>query len=80
MLNRLKAHLGVFALAGQSEVFSPDYSVFRKRGPLEMEYFEKIFQLPATRTEMRIRAKGIVEGFGDSIRTTSSTFVFLSRP
>ena len=63
VLNRLKAHLGVFALAKQSGVISPDYSVFRKRGSVKMEYFLKVLRLPALRTELRVRAKGIVEGF-----------------
>ena len=63
VLNRLKAHLGVFALAKQAGVISPDYSVFRKRGSVKMEYFLKVLRLPALRTELRVRAKGIVEGF-----------------
>ena len=63
VLNRLKAHLGVFALAKQTGVISPDYSVFRKRGSVKMEYFLKVLRLPALRTELRVRAKGIVEGF-----------------
>ncbi len=63
VLNRLKAHLGVFALAKQAGVISPDYSVFRKRGAEDMEYYERVCKLPALRTELRIRAKGIVEGF-----------------
>ena len=63
VLNRLKAHLGVFALASQPGVISPDYSVFRQRVPLEIKYVERVFRLPALRTELRIRSKGIVEGF-----------------
>ena len=63
VLNRLKAHLGVFALARQPGVISPDYSVFRRRGSKDTEYYEKVCQLPALRTELRVRAKGIVEGF-----------------
>ena len=63
VLNRLKAHLGVFALAKQAGVVSPDYSVFRKRNSVKMEYFFRVLRLPALRTELRIRAKGIVEGF-----------------
>ena len=63
VLNRLKAHLGVFALAKQLGVISPDYSVFRKRGSVKMEYFLKVLRLTALRTELRVRAKGIVEGF-----------------
>ena len=63
VLNRLKAHLGVFALAKQEGVISPDYSVFRKRESVEMEYFQRVFRMPTLRGELRIRAKGIVEGF-----------------
>ena len=63
VLNRLKAHLSIFALAKQSGVISPDYSVFRKRSSEEMVYFEQVFLLPALRSELRIRVKGIVEGF-----------------
>lgn len=63
VLNRLKAHLGVFALASQSGVISPDYTVLRQIHPLSMRYCELIFRSPAFRGELRIRAKGIVEGF-----------------
>ena len=59
----LKPHLGVFALSAQPGIVSPDYSVFRARASDHMEYFERVFRLPAMRTELRIRAKGIVEGF-----------------
>ena len=63
VLNRLKAHLGVFALAKQSGVISPDYSVFRIRVAISMEYFESTLKSSACRRELRIRAKGLVEGF-----------------
>jgi type I restriction enzyme S subunit len=63
VLNRLKAHLGVFALAKQGGVISPDYSVFRKRVALRMDYFESVLRSSACRRELRIRAKGLVEGF-----------------
>jgi type I restriction enzyme S subunit len=63
VLNRLKAHLGVFALAKQGGVISPDYTVFRKRAAISMEYFESVLRSSACRRELRIRAKGLVEGF-----------------
>jgi type I restriction enzyme S subunit len=63
VLNRLKAHLGVFALASQGGVISPDYSVFRKRAAISMEYYESVLRSSACRRELRIRAKGLVEGF-----------------
>jgi len=63
VLNRLKAHLGVFALAQQVGVISPDYSVFRKRAEISMQYYESVLRSSACRRELRIRAKGLVEGF-----------------
>jgi type I restriction enzyme S subunit len=63
VLNRLKAHLGVFALANQRGVVSPDYTVFRKRHSLNMKYFVYVLRSPLCRRELRIRAKGIVQGF-----------------
>lgn len=63
VLNRLKAHLGVFSMANQEGVISPDYSVFRMRTQLDTEFFANILRSPACRRELRIRAKGIVEGF-----------------
>ena len=63
VLNRLKAHLGVFAVAKQSGVISPDYTVLRKQNGVHAEYFECILRSPECRGELRIRAKGIVEGF-----------------
>lgn len=63
VLNRLKAHLGVFAVARHAGVISPDYSVFRPMDPEGIAYFEYVLRSPACRSELRSRARGIVEGF-----------------
>ncbi|WP_205834612.1 restriction endonuclease subunit S [Microbacterium salsuginis] len=63
VLNRLKAHLGVFALARHSGVVSPDYTVLRPTSLADPQYFEYVLRSQAVRRELRIRAKGIVEGF-----------------
>jgi hypothetical protein len=63
VLNRLKAHLGVFALAPERGLVSPDYTVFRPARELEARYFEAVYRTPACRVELRQRAKGIVQGF-----------------
>lgn len=63
VLNRLKAHLGVFAVAQEPGVVSPDYTVLRAIRPLEIKYFEYVLRSPSCRYELRQRAKGIVEGF-----------------
>lgn len=63
VLNRLKAHLGVFAYAKQSGLISPDYTVLRPQGGAEVQFFEAVLKSPACRGELFTRAKGIVEGF-----------------
>lgn len=63
ILNRLKAHLGVFALAPEAGLISPDYTVLRAVRRLEQGYFELLYRTPACRVELRRRAKGIVQGF-----------------
>lgn len=63
VLNRLKAHLGVFALAQERGLVSPDYTVFRSVRRIEPRYFEAVYRTPACRVVLRQRAKGIVQGF-----------------
>jgi type I restriction enzyme, S subunit len=63
VLNRLKAHLGVFALAPARGLVSPDYTVLRPVRELAERFFEAVYRTPACRVELRQRAKGIVQGF-----------------
>ncbi|WP_405378203.1 restriction endonuclease subunit S [Phascolarctobacterium sp.] len=64
VLNRLKAHLGVFALAPQLGVVSPDYTVLRiKRERIIPKYAEYLLKCNGCRRELVIRVRGIVEGF-----------------
>ena len=63
VLNRLKAHLGVFALASEPGLISPDYTVLRPARAMEPRFFEALYRTPACRVELRKRAKGIVQGF-----------------
>lgn len=63
VLNRLKAHLGVFARAKQFGLVSPDYTVLRPKHGDDVSYFENVFKVPACIAELRRATKGIVEGF-----------------
>lgn len=63
VLNRLKAHLGVFARAKQAGVVSPDYTVLRPKRGTSVQYCESLFKTPMYVGEFRRRTKGIVEGF-----------------
>jgi len=63
VLNRLKAHLGVFAVAPQRGLVSPDYTVLRSIGSANGRYFCTLYRSPYCGQELRRTAKGIVEGF-----------------
>lgn len=64
VLNRLKAHLGVFALAPTRGVVSSDYTVLRiNKEKVIPQYLEYLLKSNACRTELVIRVRGIVEGF-----------------
>ena len=63
VLNRLKAHLGVFALAPKIGVVSPDYTILRAHIEISEKYFEYVLKTPTCRGEFIKRVKGIVVGF-----------------
>ena len=64
VLNRLKAHLGVFALAPQSGVISPDYTVLRPNtARIFPSFAETVLKSDRCRGELCIRVRGIIEGF-----------------
>lgn len=64
VLNRLKAHLGVFALSPQFGVISPDYTVLMPNTERVLPAFaETVLKSDRCRGELRIRVRGIIEGF-----------------
>ncbi len=64
VLNRLKAHLGVFALSPMLGIVSPDYTVLRlDKKKVIPKYLEYLLKSNACRGELVKRVRGIVEGF-----------------
>lgn len=64
VLNRLKAHLGVFSLAPQLGVISPDYTVLTpNKSRILPAYAEAVLKSIRCRGELRVRVRGVVEGF-----------------
>ena len=64
VLNRLKAHLGVFALAPMTGVVSPDYTVLKiDTSRVVPKYLELLLRSKSCRRELAIRVRGITEGF-----------------
>ena len=64
VLNRLKAHMWVFALSAQKGVISPDYTVLIPNAERILPtYGEAVLKNDLCRRELRIRVRGIIEGF-----------------
>lgn len=63
VLNRLKAHLGVFAVAPTVCVISPDYTVLRVRDGSSPEFICALLRSRIFRPQLRINVRGLVEGF-----------------
>lgn len=64
VLNRLKAHLGVFSVAPTDGVVSPDYTVLiPNTNKILPDFAETVLKSIRCRRELRIRVRGITEGF-----------------
>jgi type I restriction enzyme S subunit len=64
VLNRLKAHLGVFSLSPQYGVISPDYTVLKPKSERILPSFaEIVLKSNKCRGELKTRVRGVVEGF-----------------
>lgn len=63
VLNRLKAHLGVFARATIPGLVSPDYTVFRLKVDANVQYFDALYKHPAYIAAFNKAVRGIVIGF-----------------
>lgn len=63
VLNKLKAHLGVFAISKYDGVVSPDYSVYRVYDDVSASYLNYLFHTPVCISEFRRRITGVAVGF-----------------
>jgi type I restriction enzyme S subunit len=62
VLNKYKAHLGVFWEATRRGLITPNYSVFRPARPLSTNFFEHLFHTQAYRDAFSIVIYGVIEG------------------
>lgn len=63
VLNKLKAHLGVFALSAYDGLVSPDYAVYYGTGRVDLEYLEYLFKTPLYVSEFIKKTTGVAIGF-----------------
>lgn len=63
VLNKLKAHLGVFAISRFEGLVSPDYAVYRAKEGVSVEYLNYVFHTPPCISEFKRRITGVAVGF-----------------
>ena len=63
VMNRMQAWSGMFAVASQEGLISPDYCVFQRADPCEVRYFEHLFKTAVFVGQFARRSKGIGSGF-----------------
>ena len=63
VLNKLKAHLGVFALSSYDGLVSPDYAVYYGTERADMEFLEYLFKTPLYVSEFIKKTTGVAIGF-----------------
>lgn len=62
VFNKLKAHLGVFAVSNYNGLVSPDYAVYYANSKVNLKYLQFLFKNPMMIAEFRRRSSGVGEG------------------
>ena len=62
VFNKLKAHLGVFAVSDYHGLVSPDYAVYYSSGGCDVRFLERIFKTPQYINEFKKRSTGVGAG------------------
>lgn len=62
VFNKLKAHLGVFAVSSYIGLVSPDYAVYRSTGKAVLRFLEFMFKTPQCINEFKKKSTGVGAG------------------
>ena len=62
VFNKLKAHLGVFAVSGYDGLVSPDYAVYRTTNLVNATFLEYLFKTPQYISEFKKKSTGVAAG------------------
>lgn len=74
VLNRMQASNGMFAVAREDGLVSPDYAVFQPLQPMEPDYFVDLFKTNIYRAKFRQESKGLGTGTSGFLRLYSDRF------
>lgn len=74
VMNRMRAAIGMFAIARQLGLVSPDYAVFEPLEPIDEDFALKLLRTPIMRRIFRIESKGLGTGSSGFMRLYSDRF------
>ena len=74
VMNRMRASMGLFAVAHERGLVSPDYAVFDYLGDISQEYFLALFRNSAIRGVFLTESKGLGTGSSGFLRLYSDRF------
>ncbi len=80
VMNRMRAAIGMFGIAGQSGLVSPDYAVLEIVAPQVPEYFLQLFKTPAAGGVFRVESKGLGTGSSGFMRLYTDRFGVIKVP
>lgn len=74
VMNRMRAAIGIFGLATDYGLVSPDYAVFDVAGDVVPDYYLTLFKLPLLGTQFRLASKGMGTGSSGFMRLYTDEF------
>jgi len=74
VMNRMRAALGMFGVAYQTGIVSPDYAIFRTIRAIETDYYLNLFKTNVMRGAFRTESKGLGTGASGFLRLYSDRF------
>jgi type I restriction enzyme, S subunit len=80
VMNRMRAAIGMFGIAPQEGLVSPDYAVFEPIGAVDPEYFLQLFKTRSASTIFRIESKGLGTGSSGFMRLYTDRFGVIKVP
>lgn len=80
VMNRMRASLGLFAVAHEQGLVSPDYAVFDCIGDISPDYFLALFRNSAIRGVFLTESKGLGTGSSGFLRLYSDRFGSIKVP
>lgn len=74
VMNRMRASIGIFGLASDFGLVSPDYAVFDVAETVRADYYLALFKMPLMWTQFRLASKGMGTGSSGFMRLYTDEF------